>query len=317
MIIFQKEMEERKNREVDIQVRYFRENEVSKIRSEEGAKARAAMEAMRQELEFDYNQRMKAHLEREQECMRRAKEQERLAQTNSYEARQQMMRELEEIRARESILSRKVDLESQGLKLLEIRLKEAQLMLEQREREVRKIEEDANKKLNQSMELARKEMSLRMQKEFEELNSLRYDVNLEKRKLDEEKLTVLVDKESNRLLRDEMSKLRDLLATREGENSMLKWSISQAQQQQQHQNFAHTIQQTLKLPEEELEMPAAPNLPRQPFESSFQFDRITSENNHLRNEVEQMRMRLDDAEKLSAVNNSLSREIGTLAFLSI
>eukprot|EP01033_Poteriospumella_lacustris_P000100 gene100-64_t len=328
IINFQRELEERKNREVELQIRYFKENEVMKIRHEEAAKARATMEAMRQELEFDYNTRLKGHHDREQEAIKRAKEQERLAQTHLYEARQQMERELEEVRARESMLSRKVDLESQGLKLLEIRLKEAQLAMEHREREVRKLESDANQKLHHANEIARKDANVRLQKEFEELNALRYDVNLERRKLEEDKLTVHVDKEGNRVIREEMNKLRELLATREGEVTMLKWSLQQTQQQLQqlqstrmvatpttashHHQQHHSL--SLKLADDDLDYPATPthhhaHAAPLSHESLFQHDRLAAENRLLRSEIDHLRSRADDADKLLTANQQLTREL--------
>ncbi len=59
-----------------------------------------------------------------------------------------MQREIDELRSREAMLTRKTELESQGVRMLELRLKEAQSVLDGRERELSRRErlmEEKNK----------------------------------------------------------------------------------------------------------------------------------------------------------------------------
>jgi hypothetical protein len=134
MIAFQKECEERYRRESESYVAYIRETEVAKVRLDEAQKARTEVEALRRQLEGDYQRRLHEHGEREDAALRAMTERERQLQQLQYETRQQMQREIDELRSREVAGQRKLELETQGLQALELRLKEVKAVLESRER---------------------------------------------------------------------------------------------------------------------------------------------------------------------------------------
>jgi len=165
MIVFQRDCEERFRRDLEIQTAYIRENEVAKVRLEESRKARMELDVVRQQMEAEYQKKLQHHTEYEAELSRHAAEKERQLQQNLYEARQLLQREIDELRSREQANTRKLDLESQGLRTLELRVKEAQTVLASRERDIASREAEAESKLKNCMERAREEARSQMQSE--------------------------------------------------------------------------------------------------------------------------------------------------------
>ena len=157
MISFQKECEERYRREADSYVAYIRETEISKVRLDEAQKARNEMDALRKQLETDYQRRLQEHAEREDASVRAMTDRERQLQQMQYESRQQMQREIDELRSREQGGQRKLALETQGLEALELRLKEVKAVMESREREVSRREQMTEEKYNECLERAKAE----------------------------------------------------------------------------------------------------------------------------------------------------------------
>ena len=157
MISFQKECEERYRREADSYVAYIRETEISKVRLDEAQKARKEMDALRKQLETDYQRRLQEHAEREDASVRAMTDRERQLQQMQYESRQQMQREIDELRSREQGGQRKLALETQGLEALELRLKEVKAVMESREREVSRREQMTEEKYNECLERAKAE----------------------------------------------------------------------------------------------------------------------------------------------------------------
>lgn len=123
MIAYQRDCERRLQSEVAAQVAHMRETELTRVRLEEAAKARTEMDALRKRLELDYARRLQAAVDSEAALSQRMADQEHSAQRGLYAARQQMQREIDELRAREAAATRRLELEAQGVKMLELRLK--------------------------------------------------------------------------------------------------------------------------------------------------------------------------------------------------
>lgn len=226
MVSYQQELENRKNKEVDLQVAYFKEQEIQRIRLEESAKSRQALEALRRELEFDYQQRLQTHVERETQLQRHLSEQERRTQQTLYDHRQMMQRDMDDIRSREQATARRYELEAQGLKLLELRLKEAQQVLESRERECERLEREATMKMSKSLDIARKETVDRLAVEQEGFFSEKRKLTADKLKFDEDRLTLLAEVDAARSLRQDLARVHEDLAAREGELMAVKRQLS-------------------------------------------------------------------------------------------
>lgn len=169
MLSFQRDCEERMRRDLEMQMKNFRENTAVKIRLEEAQKARLATESIRKDLEADYHRRLQSHMDRETEAAKRFAEQERQFNQSQYDARQIMQREIDELRNREQMAARKLELESQGLKILELRVKEAQTLLENRERELSIREKKLTEKESAAAEYARTEARQLVRSELEQI----------------------------------------------------------------------------------------------------------------------------------------------------
>lgn len=129
MIAYQRDCERRMQSEVATQVAHMRETELTRVRLEEAAKARVESEALRRRLELDYARRLQTVVDSEAALALRIANQEQGAQRSLYEARQQMQREIEDLRAREAAATRRLELEAQGVRMLELRLKLVPLLL--------------------------------------------------------------------------------------------------------------------------------------------------------------------------------------------
>ncbi len=238
MIAFQRECEQRKNHEIELQMRYFRENELQRIRIEESSKCRQQIESLRKELDFDYRQRLQSHIEREQESSRRLAEQERKLQETLYDTRQMMQREIDELRSRELNHVRKVEMESQGLRLLELRLKEAQTVMESRERDITKMERDLELKRQETLTALRKEVSEQFKEDFTNLQKDKTLVAVQRQQLQDDQNHHISLLESAKSTKLELKTALDNLALKEEEIAYLQRHqqrmISQWKAEEQH-----------------------------------------------------------------------------------
>jgi hypothetical protein len=159
-------------------------------------------------------------------------ERERQLQQTQYEARQHLQREIDELRSREKASARKVDLETQGLHTLELRLKEAKIMLETREREAAVREREAEERMRTAADTARAEARANLRNELEELVRERGALKQERERLGDDRSSQGALLESanttRRLLRetqasllekdDEIARLKSKIDTLSNEN---------------------------------------------------------------------------------------------------
>ena len=222
MILFQRECEERYRRDSDSYVNYMRETEISKVRLEEAQKARIECDIIRKDLEKDYQRRLQEHSERESISIRALSDKERQMQQSQYEARQQMQREIDDLRSREKAGHRKIELESQGLQSLELRLKESKAVLEAREREIGRREKQAEDLLSDTVERAKAEARSYLRSEME-------DINREKGSLKQEKQYLLDVKCSQDVLIESAQTTRGMLRDAQAELIMREDEIAALQ----------------------------------------------------------------------------------------
>lgn len=184
MFAFQRDCEKRMREEFESQLDTMREVEIAKVRLEEAHKARLELESMRIELEANFERRMVVQSEREAESLRGAADRERQLQQAQYEARQRLQRELDDLRNREQNASKKLELDNQGLRLLESRLKEVQVSLESKEKELGRREREAEVNMRDATEKAREEARERLREELEALLRERSGLKTERTRLD-------------------------------------------------------------------------------------------------------------------------------------
>jgi hypothetical protein len=187
MLHFQRECEKRFRDDFEAQVKNIREVEIARVRLEEANRARMEFEAVRADMESIFERKLSAQIEREMEAQKQAAERERLAQQNHYKTRQRLQRELEDLRSREQAVARKLELDNQGLRLFETRLKEMQILIDSREREVSRKEKEFES-INRDVALRAKEMARQMvNDELEALIRERAALKIERARFDEDK----------------------------------------------------------------------------------------------------------------------------------
>ena len=155
MLQYQTECDTRSRNDLESQMRHFRDSEALKIRLEESRKARVELEATRREMELEYERRLAASSDREKEAARQHAEKERQLEASQYEYRARMQRELDEMRMREQAAGKKAELDAQGAMLLEQRLRETQIRIETRERELSNREAEVDARARSEVDRAR------------------------------------------------------------------------------------------------------------------------------------------------------------------
>lgn len=189
MITFERECEERFRRDLDAQIMFIREEEIKKLRLEEKSLARTEMDVVRRELEKEYSQRLALYAQREEELSRSALEREKASERSLYEGRQQMLREMEDVRLKEQAAAKKNEIESQGLRILESRLHEAQAASAAKERELGQMERELNDKLRSCSRIARDEVTAQLSSELEAAVRDKASIRQERERFEDEKLS--------------------------------------------------------------------------------------------------------------------------------
>ena len=187
MIVFERECEARLRREFEKQLEHMRDVDISRVRLEESLKSRQELDSLRRDLEADYKRRLEAHLAREELANKTALDRERTMQQAQYEFRQRMQKEIDELRSREAAAVKKYELESKGLSLLELRVKESVAILEAREREIFRRERETDLLVKEYQERARIEARNHLQDELDAVLRERSLVRLDRQRVDEDK----------------------------------------------------------------------------------------------------------------------------------
>jgi hypothetical protein len=183
---FRRELESRNGQEFDNQMKHFKEHEIQKILSEEKQKSKVKQDKLLQELECDYQKSLQHFVEREKDYLQKLSEQENRFERNLYEQRSLFQKQLEEIKSSESSLLRKYELESQGLKIFELKLKEFESKLFVKSNELEEREKKTDVKYSNCRDLAKQEILSEFASERELLKSERADFLVEKRKFADE-----------------------------------------------------------------------------------------------------------------------------------
>ena len=217
MIAFERECETRLRKEFEKQLEQLREMEVSRARLEESHRARQELDSLRRDLEADYKRRLDAHVAREELAAKTAADRERSMQQVQYEFRQRMQKELDELRAREAAAVKKYELESKGLALLELRVKESVAILEAREREIFRRERETDILVKECQERARVEARNHLQDELDAVLRERSLVRLERQRVDEDKALHLGLVEELSACRAELRQIRGTVDTKAAE----------------------------------------------------------------------------------------------------
>jgi len=217
MLSYQRECDERAQKNLVTHMALFRETQLAKIRLEESQRARLDLQTLRIEMEADYQRRMAVQVEREEEMSRMHADKERKSAQQQYEARQKMQLEIDDMRSREQASGRKLEMESQGLRMLDLRLQEIKAALEGRERDIVKREREVNALHRESIERAREEARTGLKSELEALMRDRKNLILERQRLDDERGAQAAALESAASTRQLFKECQVALATKEAQ----------------------------------------------------------------------------------------------------
>ena len=231
MLQFQQECDERMKKDLEGQIRHFRDTEMLKIRLDESRKARTELDAQRRELELEFQRRLTAASDREKELTRQHAEKERQLEATQYEYRQRMQRELDELRLREVAAAKKSELDAQGAALLEQRLRETQIRIEAQKRELGVRESELDVRARTDADRAKQEAMSSIRAQMELVARERAQLKDEREALEdsirEHKDLVNSAKELKTALRD----ARQLVGTREDELDVCKRQVQRLEAQ--------------------------------------------------------------------------------------
>ena len=187
MLTFERECEDKYRKLLDENFQRFKEEELIKVRAEEKLLSRSDIQIMRKELENEYSQRLALYSRKEDELIRKDVEREKTAEKMLYEGRQQVLKEMDDLKLREQTFLKKMELETQALRLLESRLKESQLALDHRSREVTLREQECDTKLRECSSKAREDAQQSLKIEMESLMRDRISFRQERDRFEEDK----------------------------------------------------------------------------------------------------------------------------------
>lgn len=230
LIAFQRECEAKFRADLKMQVDHMRETELAKVRHEAAVLAQQNLDTLRVQLENDYQRRILLQSEQDAQKKRELEDQERRWQQTQYDTRQQLQRDIDELRGREQAMTRKMEIESQGLKMLEMRLRETQSLVESREREVLRREREAEVLIKNYQSKAEEKVRSYLQSELTAAARERTSLALDRKRLEDEIASHSVVSEhlssTRQILLDTQSSLHD----KEAEIDNLKKKLSALQQ---------------------------------------------------------------------------------------
>ena len=199
MIIFQRDCEARYKRELELKLQALKESEIIKIREELLLASQQEAEAMRRNMDAEYKHLMKKYADQETTLKQEYMEREQKLERKEYEARQALQQELNSLKLKDESASRKLEYEEQGLRMLELRVKEATILIESREKEVSRREKEVEELSRGYQEKAKFEARAYLQSELDDLMREKTALKVERHRLIEESTShaALVDSVKN------------------------------------------------------------------------------------------------------------------------
>jgi len=229
MLSYQRDCDDRLKRDLEIQMSLFRDHESTRIRLEESEKARQTFMAHKIEQETTFHRKNSTRESREAELLRDGAERDRLHQMQIYETRQKMQREVDEMRQRELSTGRRFEIEHQGLKMLELQLKDMQAMIETREREVLSREKEVDRRTKDQISLAKEEARDSLRAELEENMRDRKHLALERQRFEDEKMRMLTSLDSLKATRAALADAQDEINLKDQKSETLERALKKAE----------------------------------------------------------------------------------------
>ena len=186
MIIFQRDCEARYKRELELKLQAMKESEIIKIREELLLASQQEADAMRRNMDAEYKHLMKKYADQETTLKQEYLEREQKLERKEYEARQALQQELNSLKLKDESANRKIEYEEQGLRMLELRVKEASILIESREKEVSRREKEIEELSRGYQDKAKFEARAYLQSELDDLMREKTALKVERHRLIEE-----------------------------------------------------------------------------------------------------------------------------------
>ncbi|GMI39184.1 hypothetical protein TrCOL_g10444 [Triparma columacea] len=157
MLAFQKECEERLTKQMQRDLDRVRKHDIEMMRLEEQARYRGELQALRMEMKAEYDLRSQKASEVSERKFQNAKLKSQQLEAAQYQARQEVVRELEAVRRRELNNRRELDIRKNALELDEQRLNNIRQSIEGKQAELERMETSMKHKYQKEFEHAKEE----------------------------------------------------------------------------------------------------------------------------------------------------------------
>ncbi|GFR77716.1 oral-facial-digital syndrome 1 protein [Elysia marginata] len=151
LLSFQRQLEDRYNTQLKMEIARMRDAEISTIKMNEKENSRKALEQARRELERSYKDKHDALVNRERNASERLQQQTEIQERETFAQRQTILEEIEAVRQREAEVKREAEVNEREKKLAEKRVKDKEEEIRRRELEVKQKENSFEQRLQNEM----------------------------------------------------------------------------------------------------------------------------------------------------------------------
>jgi hypothetical protein len=216
---YQKKYEQQAEKKFQVEMERFRDTQLANMRIDERENYQREISRIRSEYEEEYKKKVKLLSEREAKLIERADEQDKKLEKDSYDHRQQILRELETVKLREAEMKNTHNI---ALKNVEIDSERLRVRMEQ----VR-LREEAAKNTEERFEHRLQEHMLRTKMEIEEDNRSRMNqLREQEQQLKEDKMSFQAQREAQSRMAEDLDHLRSEYKLNEDALAAAKQTIS-------------------------------------------------------------------------------------------
>lgn len=151
MLGFQRQLEDRYNTQLKMELARMRDSEMATFKAEEKENGRRALEQARRELERVYKDKHDVLITRERNANERLQQQTEIQERETYTQRQSILEEIEAVRQREGQVKRESEVNNREKKVTEDRVRDKEADLRRRELEVQQKETAFEQRLQNQM----------------------------------------------------------------------------------------------------------------------------------------------------------------------
>ncbi|XP_064637534.1 centriole and centriolar satellite protein OFD1-like isoform X2 [Lineus longissimus] len=151
ILSYQKQLEDRSNMHIRMEISRFKENELARVTVKEREKCRKEQEDLRMEMERAYQAKVSSLSARERYAIERLQKQQDGQEKEVYIQRQSILEEIETIRQRETQIKKDMQVSERERKLNEDKFRVTDELLRKRENAVKRLEDHFEKKLDEEM----------------------------------------------------------------------------------------------------------------------------------------------------------------------